>query len=739
MITFAREYETQDDSGTEGRPPVDRLGMSAGPAAPPDEARASTVPVDRIWLLSMILGAVFPLVGTLVEVGVRGLPFSVASMLSAQASQPLLWIIDTAPLVLAAFGWALAGAMRESDRLRSAAATARLEQELDRFLRLSKDPLAILDEEGSFVRVSPGFTSLFGYTHAEALGLTLAELIHPEDRPGGRLAASGVGVVDGTEVRVRARNGSHREIRWSVVDVPDRSLTYVLGRDLTEDRRIHRELEAARTAANAAARAKSEFIASMSHQLRTPMNGVIGMTDLALETELTDDQRLYLEAIDESAKSLMQTISDLLDFSQMEADKLALKQSDMVPAHVLAPVVAEAQAAAADKGVAFMYEEGQGLTWELVGDEERFRQIVAELLDNAVKFTSRGEIVVSAHCVEADGDDVVLEVSVRDTGVGLDEAQSQVIFEAFSHSEHSLARAAGGSGLGLTIASQLAQMMGGRIDVESTLGAGSTFVARVPMRLARLKQEAAPVRVEDDELLGTRRHVLLVEDDRVNRVLTETMLARHGFTVTLAENGEEAVDAVRSGSFDLVLMDIQIPILDGLEATRLIRELEKDRVRRTPIVALTAHVAKGDRDACFRADMDDYIPKPVDPVRFEGVLRTHVEGPGSRFEWFRAAAIAGGDDELTESARDFLELAEGQIRVVMDAEHRDDKVALWQSTRDIERVATAMSLNRLRDISHQIAVLIGRGEPASAMRLVGALKSELRSAISVVREAVDGR
>ena len=679
------------------------------------------------------------MVGTLLEIGVQGLPLSPASVVAVQSSQPLLWIIDSAPFVLAAFGWALAGAMREADRLRGAATEAQVAEEVDRFLKLSNDPLAILDQEGKLVRVSPGFTWLFGYSQADVRATRLTDLVHPDDRPGGRIGASPAGVGDGTEVRVRTMDGSYREIRWSVVAVPDRALTYVLGRDLTEDRRVQRELIAARSAANAAARAKTEFIASMSHQLRTPMNGVIGMTDLALETDLNATQRLYLEAIDESAKALMATISDLLDFSQMEADKLALKQADLVPAKVLAPVMSQAEVAAGEKGLSFMYEEGDGLTWELVGDEDRFRQIVAELLDNAVKFTSRGEIVASARCMEAEGEKVMLEVAVRDTGVGLDAQQSQAVFEVFSHADHSLSRSTGGNGLGLTIASQLAQMMGGRIDVESTLGVGSTFVARVPMRLARVRNEAVSEPEVPEALIGSSRHVLLVEDDRVNRVLTETMLVRHGFAVTLAENGEEAIEAVRSGSFDLVLMDIQIPILDGLEATRLIREMEKDRVRRTPIVALTAHVAKGDRDACFIADMDDYIPKPVDPVRFERVLRAHVDGPGARFEWFRASAIAGGDDELTAAARDFLDLAESEIRVVMDAEHRDDKVALWQSARDMERVATSLSLNRLRDVAHQVAVLIGRGEPASAMRLIGDLKDEMRAAAAVVHQAIDGQ
>jgi CheY-like chemotaxis protein len=206
--------------------------------------------------------------------------------------------------------------------------------------------------------------------------------------------------------------------------------------------------------------------------------------------------------------------------------------------------------------------------------------------------------------------------------------------------------------------------------------------------------------------------------------------------VALAEDGAEAVAKFQAGDFDAIVMDIQIPILDGLQATRKIRELEKDRERRTPIIALTAHVARGDRDACFRADMDDYIPKPVDPMQFEHVVKRHLLGPTADFEWARAISLMGSEEALLERASDFVELGEGQLRAIMDSLHRGDKIALWQASRTIEAEASQLSLNRLRDVAHQVAVLIGRGRPKDAMKLVDDLKQALKDAITAVRTAV---
>jgi signal transduction histidine kinase/ActR/RegA family two-component response regulator len=399
----------------------------------------------------------------------------------------------------------------------------------------------------------------------------------------------------------------------------------VLTTDL--DRKVRErtsELLAAKRIAEEASRAKSEFLANMSHEIRTPMNGIIGMTDLALMTPLADTQRDYLQTVRNSAESLLVIINDILDFSKIEAGKLEIAAVDFSLRTLLGDTLKPMVIRAEEKRLRLTVDVGPEVPDAIVGDPIRLRQVLVNLVSNALKFTDAGEILVRiVHDLEADGARVTLHVSVVDTGIGIAEDKQVAIFQAFTQADGSTTRVYGGTGLGLTISGQLVSLMGGQIQVESTPGRGSAFyfsitvaLASSPVAVKTAPKPAAPV-------LGTRQlRVLVAEDNIVNRRLAEYLLRLRGHQPSMVVNGREAVEALDRASFDVVLMDLQMPEMDGFAATAAIRARERESGARTPIVALTAHAMEGDRQRCLDADMDGYVSKPIDASELFGVIDT---------------------------------------------------------------------------------------------------------------------
>ncbi len=373
----------------------------------------------------------------------------------------------------------------------------------------------------------------------------------------------------------------------------------------------NRELATAREAADAASRAKSDFLAMMSHEIRTPLNGVIGLANLLAETALDERQRDYVESIRHCGDALLDLVSDVMDFSKIEAGRLELESIPFDPRELVRTTIDLFAVRAMAKGLTLDLYVDDDVPPRVRGDPARLRQILVNLLGNALKFTDRGGITLTL-ASDRSGPRPGLRFAVADTGIGIPlEAQGR-LFREFTQADTSTTRRYGGTGLGLAICKRLVTLMGGSIVLESARGAGSTFSFHVPAQTETELPVSSGTRASDDADLDLRglTTVLLVEDNPVNQLIVVTMLENCGANVEVASNGLEAVEQIHRAPFDLVLMDCQMPEMDGFEATRAIRRIPTE-AGRVPIVALTANAVAGDVERCLEAGMDDYLAKPL--------------------------------------------------------------------------------------------------------------------------------
>ncbi len=402
-------------------------------------------------------------------------------------------------------------------------------------------------------------------------------------------------------------------LAWSFFPLGELKQVRAYGIDITADV----ELRRAKDAAEESARAKAIFLATMSHELRTPMNGVLGCTQLLQDTALTDPQRQLLETMHRSAESLLVLVNDILDFSKIEAGKMTLEVADVEIRPLIADVITLTSEAAKKKGLLVQVQLAPDIPAELRGDSIRLRQILFNLVGNAIKFTEQGGIHVSVKtvpCNQNDSDAIVLQWTVKDTGIGITADQQARLFGAYSQAEVSTARRYGGTGLGLMICCQLVELMGGAMMVESVPGKGSSFTYFTNL-LPAIQRTASTQAVKPSIASMADRttpfRILVVDDNEINQVVACKFLQKLGCQVEVARNGREAVDSIAHATYDAVLMDCEMPEMNGYEATHEIRRQEQNTTTHLPIIALTGHASSEDEQKCREAGMDDVVTKPI--------------------------------------------------------------------------------------------------------------------------------
>jgi len=504
----------------------------------------------------------------------------------------------------------------------------RSESRFRKYFELPLHGRSITSPKKGWMEVNDRLCEILGYSREEILGKTWAEMTHPGD-----LAAEVTQfdrIVSGEieqyklEKRFIRKNGSPvwTEISVGCVRNPDGTVDHFICvmEDISERKAIEDRLKDALDRAEAGSRAKSEFLAIMSHELRTPLNGVLGFADLLADTDLDEEQEAFAMTIRKSGTHLLAIVNDILDFSSIEKGTLSIHAEPLAVADLVKESERAVLKSAMEKEIALQSAIEPGTPEQILGDGQRIRQILINLLGNAVKFTSSGSVTIRV-AVASGGGGRFLDFSVEDTGIGISPETIKILFEPFMQAEMKLNRKFGGTGLGLAISQRLAEAMGGNITVISSAGRGSTFTFRLPMDTPAACGAISPnpdtpvtrSNVLDDAASGAEhppsgRPVLVVEDDNTNSMLAGKMLQMLGYHVEFAADGAEALAAFSPGKYSVILMDIQMPVMNGIEAAKKIRELESGT--HVPIIALTAKVMPGDRERCLEAGMDDFLAKP---------------------------------------------------------------------------------------------------------------------------------
>ncbi|MBP1156642.1 MULTISPECIES: PAS domain S-box protein [unclassified Paenibacillus] len=493
------------------------------------------------------------------------------------------------------------------------------------------DAVIVMNSEGMIIEWNPQAEVQFGWTEEEVIGHSLAELIIPHafrekhQRGLQRFIESGVHHILNKRIELTAlhRNGHLFPVELTVTPIRwgDTYLFSAFVRDITSRKQAERELVGAKEAAEAAARAKSKFLATMSHEIRTPLNGIVGMTQLLKETILTEEQQEYLEYILKSEHALLAIINDILDFSKIDSGNVELEEGPFDLIICIEETFDILSGIARDKQLAMSYTIDPDLPKTMVGDITRIRQILINLIGNSIKFTpSSGSICLTVESMNSpSSSQFKLRFTVKDSGIGIPKEKMEHLFIPFSQLDSSTTRKYGGTGLGLAISKSLVELMGGKIWAEPN-NEGATMIFTIMLKPAALSINDQADADPDLSIVAGTVHILIAEDNAVNQKVLRYLLAKEGFQSDVVNNGFEVMDAIKYKAYDLIFMDVQMPGMDGIEATRQIRKVLPPEAQ-PRIIAVTANAFTEDKEKCLEAGMDDYISKPINRSKLVKTLK----------------------------------------------------------------------------------------------------------------------
>ncbi len=596
------------------------------------------------------------------------------------------------------------------------------------------DALITTDPHGIITDVNKQTEALTGCTRDELIGAPFKDCFtEPARAEAGIKRVLAEKSVTDYELTARARDGKQTVVSYNATTFYDRNRklqgVFAAARDVTERKRFEQELQLATAAAESASRTKSDFLASMSHEIRTPMNAIMGIADLLAKTELTPEQDRFVQIFRRSGDNLLNLINDILDLSKVEASQLDLERTGFSLSDHLDKVIEMVAPRAQEKGLSLTCEIDPSVSNELVGDPTRLRQVVMNLLGNAIKFTQTGSVTLKVEPQKDDAVPTALRFTVTDTGIGIPADKLPHIFERFTQADSSTTRRFGGSGLGLTISKRLVELMGGRIWVTSQVDKGSTFAFSVPFEVwsAVGRPEATPIGAYPTAPLPPL-HILMAEDSPDNCAIAMAYLQDTPYRIDVAVNGAIACQMFIAGHYDLVLMDRQMPVMDGLAATRTIRAWEKSHSRTpTPIIAVTASALKGDRETCLAAGCTAYLSKPIKQDVLLQAIRDHAsvksptppDLPASKDRAARAAK------RLAEQTPAYLENCRRDVIVMLAALDRADFDSVIILGHNLRGSGGGFGLQAITDFGSGIEQSAGEANDEATRKWLGDLSTYL--------------
>lgn len=581
-------------------------------------------------------------------------------------------------------------------------------KKLEKFFMMSFDMICIAGANGFFKKVNPAITSTLGWSEEELMKKTFFEFIHPDDQ---KLAAvelnkmTANSTLGGLIIRLKTKNNSYRTIQWISNSDHEKGEVFAIGRDITEQKFTEENLRIAKLEAERVKALQEQFIANMSHEIRTPMNAIVGFASFLNSTSLSEKQHEYVSNINLATENLLGIINDVLDLSKIEAGMIKIEKSIIHLPSLMKNIHSMLKGKATEKKLDFNLYINPLLPHYAFGDSTRISQVLLNLVSNAIKFTNNGFVNIRAEILRSSSEKFQISFIVQDSGIGIAPENRDLIFERFKQESSDTTRKYGGTGLGLSIVKNIVSLMDGEIIVDSEPGKGSQFTVIIPSE----KVSDAQIKIYEKQNLKDANainfhlgnlNILLVEDNRMNQQYVKTIMDEYDFNCTVASNGKEAVDLLTLKTFDIILMDIQMPVMDGYEATRIIRN---DLKINTPIIALTANSTTKDYEKCLQSGMNGYVSKPYKPFDlYDKIEKIHGQMLITKNN--KNDLNSDSDENNSEKIVDF-EFIKDQVHGKVKEAIKLIEIFTEDTPRDIALLKTAienMDFMAIKTIAHQL-------------------------------------